>query len=103
MKRNFSNKYEKIIERITYTFNYYICCIVLWQYGWRTFVNSAMGWFMLGQYFAIMRTISCIVRVNGTGWLSHITLLINVTHDDVEQPGVGTSYGHVFHANSLTQ
>lgn len=52
-----------------------------------------------------MRTISCIVRVNGTGWLSHITLLIDVTHD-VEQPGVGTSYGHidinVFNANSLT-
>lgn len=56
---------------------------------------------MLGQYLATMR----IAGVNGTGWLSHITLLIDATHN-VEQPGVGTLYGHidinVFHANSLT-
>lgn len=62
---------------------------------------------MLGQYLATMRTISRIAGVNGTGWLSHITLLIDATHN-VEQPGVGTIYDHidinvlVFHANSLT-
>lgn len=33
---------------------------------WRTFLTSAISWFMLGQYLATMRTISRIAGVNGT-------------------------------------
>lgn len=59
-KRNFSNKYEKIVERITYTFNYiYVvlfCSSMIRMLAYiRKFGN---GWVHVRSVFAIMRTIA---------------------------------------------
>lgn len=52
------------------------------------------GWVHVRSVFCYYAYNRSIARVNGTGWMSHITLLIDVTHD-VEQPGGCTIYGHI--------